>query len=180
MIESVWQFIPYLFTLIFAAAILEIILSARWSPFYFTAGITIYRRIIAVSPDAVQTFSTDQIEAALPSSGRRAPILVRRIGINRLAFREKLFYIGIGYSPVMRGLITCNPVSGKVEIIGFLNWYILFFVGSFLLFLLISPFDSSGIIIALCMAVLLAYIYSMQKKRFREVEDTLLKLWSMN
>ncbi len=180
MIESLWQFIPYLFTLVFAAAILEIILSAGWSPFYFTAGITVYRRIIAVSPDAVQKLSTDQIEAALPPSGRRAPILVRKVGINRLAFREKLFHFGIGYSPVMRGSIAFSPGTGKVEVWGYLNWYVLLFTSSLLLYLSISPPDPANIIIPLCMRVLLTYIYWMQKKRFREVEDAVLKLWGMN
>ncbi len=180
MTESMWQFISYLFTLVFVAAVIEIILSARWSQFYFTVGVPIYRRTIAAPPDAMQILSPEQMEAALPPRYRLAPILFRRIGTGRLAFREKLFHFGVGYSPVMRGIIKYDNASKQIEIVGFLNWYIMLFAGSFLLFLLLSPLDSSAIIITLCMAVLLAYIYWMQRKRFREVEYAVLKLPSLN
>ncbi len=180
MIESTWQFIPSLFTLVFAAAIIEIVLSARWSRIYFKTGIPIYRRTIAAGHDEAQLPSPEQIEAALPPRGRHAPMLVRRINNNQIAFREKLFHFGVGYSPVMRGCITYHPVRGEAEVCGYLNWYILTFVFSLLIFLLISPFDPANIIIPLCMLVVLTYIYLMQKKRFREVGNAVLKLWGMN
>ena len=103
-------------------------------------------------------------------------MLIRRISDHRLAFREKLFHLGVGYSPVMRGLVTLNPGAGDIRVRGLLNWYILLFSSSFLFFICISPPDPAGIVIPLCMLVLLAYIYSMQRKRFREVEETLRKL----
>ncbi len=178
--ESIWQIIPYLFTLVLSAAVIEIILSVRWSRIYFTTGIPIYRRTIAIGHDQVQLPSPEQIEDALPPRDRRAPMIVRRIGINQLAFREKLFHFGVGYSPVMRGCITYRPLRGEAEVCGYLNWYILTFASSLLLFLLISPFDPANIIIPLCMLVVLTYIYLMQKKRFREVGNAVLKLRDAN
>jgi hypothetical protein len=174
MIESIF---PYLFTFVFAAAVIEIILSARWSPRYFSTGIPIYKRTVAVTPGAGRVPAAEQVEAVLPPSGRSAPMVVRRIGENRLAFREKLFHFGIAYSPVMRGCITCDPATGGMEAHGYLNWYILLFISSFLFFLLILPVDPANIIIPLCMLVLLSYIYWMQKKRFAQVENAVLKLW---
>ena len=176
MIELAQQFMPYLFTFVLAAAIAEIILSARWSPLYFTCGITILQRNITIKSTATRLPDAAQIEAALPPCGRKAPMLVHRITDDRLACREKLFHPGIGYSPVMRGLITRDPVSGEIRVRGLLNWYILLFSSSFLFFICISPPDPANIIIPLCMLVLLAYIYWMQSRRYREVEDAVQKL----
>ena len=176
MIELAQQFMPYLFTFVLAAAIAEIILSARWSRLYFSCGITILQRIITIKSKATRLPDAAQIEAALPSSGGRAPMLVRYITNDCIVFREKLFHLGIGYSPVMRGLITRNPGTGEIRVRGLLNWYVLLFSSSFLFFICISPPDPAGIIIPLCMLVLLAYIYWMQNKRYREVEDAVRKL----
>lgn len=180
MTESIWQMIPYLFTVVFAVAIIEIILSAGWSPIYFTTGIPIYRRLMAARPGATEILSPEQIQSALPPGGKRSPMLVRGVGKSRLAFRERIFHFGVGYSPVMRGSIKYDPKTGKAEVCGYLNWYILTFASSLLLFILISPFDPANIIIPLCMLVVLTYIYWIQKKRFREVGDAVLKLWGAN
>lgn len=103
-------------------------------------------------------------------------MFIRRISENHYAFREKLLHFGIGYSPVMRGHITFNPATGEIMVCGYLNWYIPAFACSLLLYLLTLPFEPANIVIPLCIFVLLPYIYWMQKKRFREVEDTLRML----
>jgi hypothetical protein len=178
MIEHLRNFIPFLLAFGMVAILIELILSAKWSPFYFTVGIPIYQRIIMARPGIVRMPSAGEVEATLPDSGRSAPMLVRRIGENRFAFREKLFHFGVAYSPLMHGCIACNPVTGEIIVRGYLNWYILIFSCYFFVFSLLLPFDPVGFIIPLCLLVLMSYIYWMQAKRFRQVGDVLRKLWS--
>jgi hypothetical protein len=176
MLEAIEHLTPYLFTLAFVVIVIEIILSASWSPAYFRTGIPVYRQRITDLSGSGQMPSAEKVETFLSTAGGSAPLLVRRIGENRLAFREKLFHFGVCYSPVMRGLVTCKPATGEMEVRGYLNWYILLFIISILLFLSILPFEPANIIIPICMFVLLTYIYWIQKKRFREVEDAVRKL----
>lgn len=177
MIEYLRHFIPFLFFSGIVAILLELILSAKWSPCYFTAGIPIYQRIIMAHPGIVRMPTAGEVEAALPYCGRSAPILVRRIGENRFAFREKLFHFGIAYSPLMHGCITCNPATGVIKVRGYLNWYIILLSCYLFLFSLLLPFNPTDVIIPLCLLVLMSYIYWMQKKRFRQVGDAVQKLW---
>jgi len=177
MIDEFQNIFSYLFTFCIVAVLVELILSARWSTRYFTAGIPIYQRTIMVQPGIEPIPAAAEVEAALPDSGRSAPMLVRRIGENRFAFREKLFHFGIAYSPLMHGCINCDPETGVIKVRGYLNWYIFLFSCYLLLFLLLLPFDRINVIIPLCLLVLISYIYRLQTKRFRQVGDALGKLW---
>lgn len=178
MIEHLRDFIPFLFVFGIVAILVELILSARWSSFYFTAGIPIYQRIIKAQPGIVRMPTAGEIKATIPDSGRSAPILVRRIGENRFAFREKLFHFGIAYSPLMHGCITYNPANGEIIVRGYLDWYIVVFTCYFLFFSLLLPFDPVDVIILFCLLVVMAYIYWMQKKRYSQVGDAVRKLWT--
>jgi hypothetical protein len=177
MIEYPRQLIPFLFVFGIAAILVELVLSARWSPRYFTSGIPIYQRMMIAQTDSPRMPTAGEVEATLPDSGRSAPIIVRRIGESRFAFREKLFHFGIAYSPLMHGCISCNLATGEIKVRGYLNWYILLLTCYFLFFSLLLPFDTVDVIIPTCLLVLMAYIYWMQKKRFRQVGDTVQKLW---
>jgi hypothetical protein len=177
MIEQLHDYIPFLIVSGNFAIPVELLLSARWSSCYFTAGIPIYQRIMTAQPGIVRMPTAGEVEAALPDRGRSAPMLVRRIGANRFAFREKLFHFGIAYSPLMHGCITCNPATGEIMVRGYLNWYIILLSCYLLLFSLLSPFDPADIIIPACLLVVLYYIYCLQKGRFREVGDVLQRLW---
>lgn len=177
MTESLQDTFSFLFVSGIVTIVVELVLSARWSLFYFIAGIPIYQRKIMVQPGIMRMPAPGEIEAALPDSGRSAPILVRRLSGNRVAFREKLFHFGIAYSPLMHGCITCNPARGEIRIRGYLNWYILLFSFYLLLFLVLLPFEPLNVIIFPCLLVLMSYIYWMQAKRYRQVGDAVRKLW---
>ncbi len=177
MMESLRQSIPYLLTGGICAALIEIILSALWSPCYFSWGIPIYRRRITLKQGVRQLPTAAQLETALPKNDRIAPLLIRPINENRLAFREKLFHFGVCYSPVMRGSITCKPATGELDVRGYLNWYLLVFVICLVLYLVTSPFEPVAVVILFCFLVVLCYIYRTQERRFSEVENALRKLW---
>jgi hypothetical protein len=180
MSEYLQHFIACLFVFGLVVLLVELVLSARWLPFYFKVGIPVYKRILVVQPGISRIPTAGEVEAALPESGKSAPILVRRIDDNSFAFREKLFYFGIVYSPIMHGYMKCNPTTGKIITRGYLNWYILLLSCCFLISLLALPIGGINIVIPLCLLVLMAYIYSMQKKRFRQVEDAVQKLLARN
>lgn len=174
---DLWYSISFLFVSGIVLILVELVLSARWLPFYFTAGIPIYQRIIMAQPGIERMPAAGEVEAALPDTGRSAPMLVRRIGENRFAFREKLFHFGIAYSPLMHGCITCDPATGMIKVRGYLNWYVLLFSCYLVICLMLLPFDPVDIIIPPCLLVVMSYIYWMQNKRFRQVGDAVRKLW---
>jgi hypothetical protein len=178
MTEHHRDFIPFLCACGIVAILVELILSARWSSCYFAAGIPIYKRIIKVQSGIVRMPIAGEVEAALPDSGRSAPMIIRRIGENRFAFREKLFHFGIAYSPLMHGCIMYNAAAGEIKVHGYLNWYILLFSCYFLFFLMLLPFDPINVLIPFCLLVLISNIYWLQMKRYRQVGDAVRNLWS--
>lgn len=113
------------------------------------------------------------IETAMSDSGWSAPMLVRQIGDNLFAFREKLLHFGMGYTPVMHGIIKYDPYVGRIEVRGNANWFPIFFS---CLFIGDMSFDISTIVFPLFLIGILTAIYFMQKKRFRQVEQVVLNL----
>jgi len=174
--EYLWQLTSYIFISGIVILLIELVLSIRWSRFYFIFGIPIYQHDEMVQSGIERVPTAEEIEAALPESGRRAPMLVRRIDEYSFAFREKLFHFGISYSPVMHGYITCNPATGQIVSRGYVNWYILVFSCYFLSFPLVLPIGQIAIVIPICLMVMITYIFLMQKKRFRQVEDAVRTL----
>ena len=174
---ALWQFIPYLLTASICSVIIEIILSVSWVPGYFSSGIAIYVRKIKIAPGEGRLPTAKELESAL-STLKGAPLLVREIGKDRFAFREKLFYCGAGgYSPVMRGYLVVRPEKNELEVRGYLNWYLFFFSICLLFFLVTTPTKPAALIITCCFLVLVSYIYLIQKKRFMEVDDMVRQLW---
>lgn len=177
MIEYLWQFIPYLFASLILVALVETILSARWSPGYFSTGIPIYRQTITAQPVIGRVITAAMVESALPGSGWSAPMLVRSIGENRFAFREKMIHFGMGHTPVMHGCITCDPYKGQIEVRGYANWFPMVFTCYFLIFPLAAPLDAFDLLFPVFLFGLLLSIFWAQKKRFKQVEEALQRLW---
>jgi hypothetical protein len=176
MIENFWPLFPFFFAFLLAVVPVEIFLSGRWTPVYYSKGISIYHRNITVSAGIQKIPKAELIEASLPDSGWHAPILVRQIGENQFAFREKMIHFGMGYTPLMHGYIKYDPYLGHIEIRGIANWFPVCFSFYFLMFFLAMPLDTSDIIFPLFLLGLIWLIYVKQKKRFRQVEEAVLTL----
>jgi hypothetical protein len=107
--------------------------SSQWNDRYFTSGIPIFRRVLRlprVSKRILDNGSlTNHFQRA--SSLFSLPSLIfRDLNSCRIAFRGEIFgpYTSIwNFFPVMRGLIRLNKEKGLLEIIGYLNWYVLGF-----------------------------------------------------
>ena len=88
-----------------------------------------------------------------------------------------MLHFGIGYTPVMHGCITCDPYRGQIEVRGYANWFTIAFSCCFLMFPLAAPLCGLDLILPLFLFGVLSAIYWMQKRRFRQVEEALLRLW---
>jgi hypothetical protein len=179
MVESLRNLTPYLFFTVIASVAIETFLSARWMPFYYKSGISVYRRKIIVQAGFSQEPTAEKIEAGLPDNGWFAPMLVRRLDDNTFAFREKMLSFRFGaYSPVMRGCIICKPHAGHVEIHGYANWFIVALSLYILVFFIAPPIDVVDLLVPLFFTGILLSIYWIQKRRFRSVEEVFMKLQS--
>ena len=177
MIEHLWPFLSFFFATLIATVIVETLLNARWSPHYFSKGISIYHHTVTMPPNIGMTPTAEAIESNLPDSGWYPPILVRKIGENQFAFREKMIHFGIGYTPLMHGCLMCDPYSGRIEIRGYANWFPMIFSCYFLMLSLSMPLDSLGVIFPLFLFGLFWFIYSIQRKRFEQVAAAVQKMW---
>jgi hypothetical protein len=106
-----------------AVVIVEIILSAKWNPSYFTFGIPIFVRRVERSTrlDNVPLEKLTKSAATMAA----APLLFERLGPNTIAFREKAFAGSMHYSPIMRGLIKSSVEEAAVTVVGLVNWSVL-------------------------------------------------------
>lgn len=105
-------------------AVVELVLSARWSRVYFTTGIPIFVRRIE-KPGGLASVDLESLEARTrPAAG--AALLFKRVDATTIAFREELFGGGtLRYSPIMRGVIRYNAGEPHVRVIGLANWFAL-------------------------------------------------------
>lgn len=177
MIELLWPYLKYLFGFIGVVVVAEMYVSARWWPTYFLAGIPIYRRTFRTNGESGRLPTAAEIEAALPDSGWSSPMLIRQIGDNSFAFREAMRHFDIGYPPVMHGSIVLDRTTGNLKIYGYVNTYIALFSCFFLLAPLAIPLDPIDYIFPVFVWGLVAWIYRIQARRYRQVEEAVIKAW---
>lgn len=177
MIEQLWPHLKYMFGVIGLVAGVELYLSARWWPGYFMGGILLYRRNLTVEGDHSALPTPGQIESSLPDSGGRAPMLVRRIGEDHYAFREAMRHVDICYPPVMHGSIFFDRAKGEIRVRGYANSYVTLFSCFFLLAPLTVPLEPVDYIFPAFVFGLFVWVYSIQARRFRQVEAAVQKEW---
>lgn len=165
----------YMLAFIFALILFEVVLCALWSPFYFRSGIPVYRRTFAIGPGTVSVPTARQFHAALPDSGRSAPILVQPIGESSFAFRENMLHFGLSMTSIMRGMINYDLTAGTVEVRGYSNWSTIVLT-CYVVFFVMNSDRSSFDLVAPVYFVGLVLLYWQQRKRFVQVEETVRKL----
>jgi len=164
----------WLFGLVILVGVAETLLSLVWNRLYFSIGIPIFRRKVDVSSPGPRVPATDRLEAALTKSAF-PPLAFHSWAPDHYGFREKGWRGGLrlGYTPIMRGRLTFQPTAARVEVVGLLNWFTLFFV-AFAFFAV--PRDGSRFLWFL--AGLLGLIYLMQSRRYGQVARTAAAEWS--
>lgn len=163
------------FGVVGAVAVVEIILSLRWNRFYFSSGIPIFRQELSAQSPKPELPSSQRMEERLSKSAF-PPLQFRRLDSDSLGFREKAAgaWFRFSYTPVMHGLLRFNRPSARVEVVGFLNWFVLVFV----LAVVMASFSFHEPVFLVFLASLLALIYIIQAKRFRQVTTYALQEWN--
>jgi len=191
-LEVIYPFIMFfgligLVIISLVSAILDSILLGSWAPFYFRAGIIIFKKELLL-PNAIN-IDLKRLEDAL-SKSIMTPLLFKQIGEYEYAFREKLFdfrLIGLRYTPIMHGLLLTS--GSTVKIIGKLNWFGLFFSITFIAILIFitafvliqPPFDAPRIMRFLpfiffgAFIMTMGAIYATQAYRYKKVGEYLIQ-----
>lgn len=159
----------------FLFAIIDQILNATWAKWYFKYGIPMYKRIGFLKSDVLLPTDAEHIQGIISDSSY-TPILVKDLGNHYFAFREKLFDISkANYTPLMHGLLAIDPLKREMKIIGFANFYPIFFALTILSLIgevLLSSklFTIIPLIVIISIFVIIFYsIYNVQLKRFNVI-----------
>lgn len=157
-------------SLILPAMLIELLLSATWSKFYFRFGIPIYGRTVPVPETFPWQLPISTMKAGV---ARRFWPVVKFSGISeeRCGFRET-FLAGfdpfrLRYFPIMRGAIVLDMARRRIRVVGLCNWYALLAV-----ILIFGPAMLRDTRVAPIVLVLLGGSYMLQRARFNHVAET--------
>jgi hypothetical protein len=154
------------------AAIVEAMLSLKWTPAYFRYGIPVFecevQGVMRPPPESGQ-----QIESKLPSSNI-VPLKVRKIGEVEFACREAAWggFDKLSYTPIMRGPLEYRA-DGSVKLTGLLTWSMLLFACGWLAFLILA--GHHPVVVMTFSAALLGvmtWIYFIQRGRYEQLART--------
>ena len=159
--------LPFAIAAVIAVAIVELILSARWTRGYFVYGIPIFVRRV-MRPQGIAEVSLDELQKSTASAA--GPQLVfRRLAPDVIAFREELLSGGVlHYSPIMHGCIRHDPMEGAVRVVGLLNWFVAAFVS-----VLVAMLGRGMLAMLPLLAGVVAVIYFIQAVRYNRVAKKL-------
>lgn len=117
------------FGIVLAVAILEYVLTLKWSAGYFATGIPIFWRRID-RPSGLGDVDLDDLQKR-SATFAGAPILFHRFDAERIGFREKSFAGSIHYIPLMRGLIRHRREESSVMVLGLVKWWAVLLIAAF-------------------------------------------------
>lgn len=158
-------------------AILEAVLSGSWNRAYFDFGLPLLRLQIAV-PAMAGIPSAKELERYVATSDG-SPLVFCRVSEHRIFFREIVWSIGerLSYAPVMRGVLTFDPIGAKVRLEGIANWSPIFL----LVLAAIHPVIYSHPILRWTGPVILLFFaatYVRQLRLYRDVARFASSRWS--
>jgi len=163
------------FGVLVAVAVVEIVLSLRWNKAYFSTGIPIFRQELSAQSPKPELPSSQRMEDRLSKSAF-PPLQFRQLDSDDMGFREKAAgaWLRLSYTPVMHGLLRFDRSGARLEVIGFLNWFVLVFV----LAGIMAAFSFQAPVFLVFLVGVLALIYMIQAKRFRQVATYALQEWN--
>ena len=160
-----------IFLAAFILAIFEILLSAAWNRWYFTWGIPLFRRKYGGDPVRQAVPTAEQLEYRM-KGGLSHSIVFRELSATEYAFREKWLEFKLaGSTPVLRGLMCWDVMSGEVIVTGYLNWYNLLFIALFMGLIGLNVFAW------LFLMGLFGLLYVIQAQRFDVVGKLASQAW---
>jgi len=163
--------------LFFLVLAFEEILYVRMIPWYFKSGVRIFQRTAPLDSSLRLPMLPDDLRSVLLSV-KNESLTVREVDSNKFAIREKSLG-GKGYTPVMRCLVTIDPLNKRATTTGLLN--LSPFV--FLLFFMLAGFDElstgetlmtiASLSLFLFSLGMFYWVYSTQVKRFDSICEDL-------
>ncbi len=108
-------------------------------------------------------------------------LFVRKIGEATFAIREKIWFVGFSYVPIMHGCMKYDPSKKELVISGFANWYILVFSAFFFFLIFAFMYESKELLFLILLAGVLlmdVHAYLTQRRRFKEVLESAQNLLS--
>jgi hypothetical protein len=152
--------------IIISLLLIEVIFQLSWFKFYFRNGIPVYKKKYPFFGSLKDPFDTTYLEGRFKSR-TTSTIFFRRFNEFECGFREKLWEIRLfNYIPVMRGVIKSDENGQSLNIIGYLNWYVILFAA----YLLIST--SMGAVPSWApLLVLVVLMYVVQYYRFNKIAE---------
>ncbi|MCI5140887.1 MAG: hypothetical protein D3909_03995 [Candidatus Electrothrix sp. ATG1] len=149
--------------------LIEMRLSSKWSPLYFSKGIKLYSKEARRHTTQI---STDDIVTSLNNSfkgtGFSPSIYFKKINNETVGFREKLFEFTLfSYTPLMHGKIEIK--NSNINISGFVNWYPIAFLCLWYAMLLPTFRHDIDIMFLLAPIAIFGIIYLMQSKKYNKI-----------
>ncbi|MBV6671487.1 hypothetical protein [Xanthomonas euvesicatoria] len=152
----------------------EGLLLITWNRLYFSWGLPVFTRRIAVTRDALACFSLAQVENAVEPS-RWPDLRFHRLSEDVYAFRETFLFVGGVYPMIMRGRIVIDRRRREIIVSGFCNWTVVMMVVGFLVPAAVVRPGAT-----LMFAGLLMLSYLLQRSRFISVEAAVRMLLHTN
>jgi hypothetical protein len=144
-------------------AIIECIVSYKWSPIYFRLGIPIYYKTYhceGTAPTPIEEFVLNQAFDSMLT----ASLVFKEIGPNEFAFREKFFeFKVVSFTSIMRGRLEIDKKIKNIRIVGLIN----FWSFSMILYLIIA-FNNNIRFLIFAFSVL-TIIYLIQRIKYDRV-----------
>lgn len=156
---------------------------SRW---YYTKGIRIFQRTVKLQKSVLLPLHADDLQNIIPPSVYPS-LLVREIDLGKFTVIEEAIIIGArknNYPPIMRCLVTMDPLRREATIIGLLNLTVVVFCVCFLTVPVIMIIEGlrSFFLLALFFTVIPILIpsvtYWIQRTRYNEICDSLAGIQS--
>ncbi len=170
-----------LFITIFVVLVAEIALQGTWNSRYLTTGLPIFKMKIRVESISSPIPAIDEIEEMLRHAA--SPRLVfHAVDEKQLAFRERLWSFRLIQStPVMRGLIRCDPINREIVVVGYVYWITAVIISGWCIVWALSigqlrNMQFFWVYFLLPIPVMLC-LYWIQARTFREIGRLVAKLW---
>jgi hypothetical protein len=156
----------YAFPTLLAVLLVEIIVAARWYPWYFTHGLLVYRTSVPLSLSVDTSLTEDTLQQRF--SGVLGPsLLFRELAPGEFGFRHPTIELKLlTYTPVMHGFLRLSTQAQAVEVEGRANWLTIAFSAFLILFVSEVPDAWALLVFA---ALLLGLLYLFQVRVYSRV-----------
>ncbi|WP_448681997.1 hypothetical protein [Pseudomonas nicosulfuronedens] len=163
------------FFAVFAIGLLELLLSACWSKTYWHTGFPLLR-IKKPIRTGKPPLDLKNLSQRLLDDGYSA-LVFHQFKTDYIGFRESMRPIigGFNYTPLLRGTLEITA-DNQVQVIGKLNWFPLSFSSLFIWLSFVLPSQKSeflwgSMLLPLCLAGMLIFIFRIQRKRFSRLAE---------